>query len=126
MNEKEVEKYIDKLYELENYDVVKKDLFISAKSVTPLCQIHCQICFARKAFSPCAVKKSLKSRKDSSLIFFLLLVSAIISLLYKIKISHLTKVSYFAIFFSFSLPNLFFLFFFLSRFFLFLSPVKIK
>lgn len=24
MNEKEVEKYIDKLYELENYDVVKR------------------------------------------------------------------------------------------------------
>ena len=34
MNEKEVEKYIDKLYELENYDVVKKDLFIQAHSKT--------------------------------------------------------------------------------------------
>ena len=34
MNEKEVEKYIDKLYELENYDVVKKDLFIQALSKT--------------------------------------------------------------------------------------------
>ncbi len=34
MNEKEVEKYIDKLYELGNYDVVKKDLFIQALSKT--------------------------------------------------------------------------------------------
>ena len=34
MNEKEVEKYIYKLYELGNYDVVKKDLFIQALSKT--------------------------------------------------------------------------------------------
>ena len=34
MNEKEVEKYIDKIYKLENYDVVKKDLFIQALSKT--------------------------------------------------------------------------------------------
>ena len=60
-------------------------LVISSKRVMPFCQSHCQICFARNAFSPCCTSTFASSCNVYALIFVFSMSSLFLSQKYNKK-----------------------------------------